>query len=182
MQHGRMHPGRYLRERKAMFIATIGRGPATERARPPSTPRTARGWVDPCSSRSPVETPPTSGPPAGGPIAPLAGLDALLVLQRVDEPAERTRRALRQGWRLLAGLAALHRGLLDGTVPEAPLRELRHSLADLEAVPDQPRLQAVLREIATRVEVELAKLEVAVEREAPASSADPAPGLGFSDR
>jgi hypothetical protein len=165
-----------------MFIATVGRGPATERARPLATPRTARGWVDPASSRSVVETPPVSGPPAGGSIAPLAGLDALLVLQRIEEPGERTRRALRQGERLLAGLAALHRGLLDGTVPEARLRDLRHSLAELEAVPDQPRLQAVLREIATRVEVELAKLEVAVDRGATASSGARAPELAFSDR
>lgn len=165
-----------------MFIATVGRGPATERARAPTTPRTARGWVDPGSSRSTVETPPTVGSPSGGPIAPLAGLDALLVLQRVEEPAERTRRAVRRGERLLAGLDALQRGLLDGVVSEARLRELRRGLADLEAMPDQPRLQAVLREIATRVEVELAKLEVAVEREAAVTGETDARRLALSDR
>ncbi|BCX19738.1 MAG: hypothetical protein KatS3mg117_3420 [Geminicoccaceae bacterium] len=165
-----------------MFIATVGRGPATERARAPTTPRTARAWVDPGSSSSAVETPPTPGPPSGGPIAPLAGLDALLVLQRVEEPSERTRRAVRRGEHLLAGLDALQRGLLDGVVSEARLRELRRGLADLEAMPDQPRLQAVLREIATRVEVELAKLEVAVEREAAGAGETDARRLALSDR
>jgi hypothetical protein len=165
-----------------MFIATVGRGPATERARAPTTPRTARAWVDPGSSSSAVETPPTVGPPAGGPIAPLAGLDTLLVLQRLEEPGERTRRAVRRGERLLAGLEALQRGLLDGVVSGARLRELRRGLADLEAMPDQPRLQAVLREIATRVEVELAKLEVAVEREAAGAGETDARRLALSDR
>jgi hypothetical protein len=55
-------------------------------------------------------------------------------------------------------------------------------LADLEAMPDQPRLQAVLREIATRVEVELAKLEVAVEREAAGAGETDARRLALSDR
>ncbi len=141
-----------------MLIARVAEGPRTERARSAGSPAAGRGWVDPLST-STADARPTPAPVAGGAIAALAGVDALLVLQRVEEPADRRQRAARRGARLLDGLERLRRGLLDGTLPEATLRELRVGLAELEAVPDQPRLQSVLTEIAVRVEVELAKLE-----------------------
>lgn len=142
-----------------MRIAGIGQGPRTERARPAATPAAGRGWVDPGPTRTIAEAPAASGPLAGGPVAPLAGLDALLVLQQVEDEAERRRRAARQGARLLDGLEELRRGLLEGVLSESTLRGLRRGLAELEATPEHPPLAAVLREIAVRVEVELAKLE-----------------------
>lgn len=143
-----------------MFIARVAEGPRTERARSSVSPAAGRGWVDPLSN-APTGARPTPAPLAGGAIGTLPGVDALLVLQRVPDPEERRQRAARRGARLLDGLEALRRGLLDGVLPEATLRELRLGLAELEAVPDQPQLQAVLTEIAVRVEVELAKLEQA---------------------
>lgn len=141
-----------------MLIARVAEGPRTERARPTASPASGRGWVDPLSTATAAARP-APAPVAGGAIAALAGVDALLVLQQVEEPAERRQRAARRGARLLDGLEALRRGLLDGVLPEATLRDLRVGVAELEAVPDEPRLQAVLKEIAVRVEVELAKLE-----------------------
>ncbi len=132
-----------------MFIARVAEGPRTERARSSVSPAAGRGWVDPLSN-APTGARPTPAPLAGGAIGTLPGVDALLVLQRVPDPEERRQRAARRGARLL-----------DGVLPEATLRELRLGLAELEAVPDQPQLQAVLTEIAVRVEVELAKLEQA---------------------
>ncbi|MCL6609241.1 MAG: hypothetical protein K6T74_14240 [Geminicoccaceae bacterium] len=152
-------------ETGTMLVAKVGQGPRTERARATATRVAGRGWVDPASARPAADGPSARAPLAGGPVAPLVGLDALLVLQRVEEPGERRRRAARQGERLLDGLAALHRGLLDGAIPEARLHELRRALAELEATPDHPRLQAVLDAIAVRVEVELAKLERAAQDE-----------------
>lgn len=158
-----------------MLIARVAEGPRTERARSTVPPAAGRGWVDPLSTPTPAARPPAA-PVAGGTIAALAGVDALLVLQRVEEPAERRERAARRGARLLDGLEALRRGLLDGVLREATLRELRVGLAELEAVPDRPQLQAVLNEIAVRVEVELAKLERAAalaERSQPGPPARP---------
>lgn len=140
-----------------MRIDGASRGAPATRSRP-AAGRTgnAGGW-----------TAPAVGPGAGGPLAatrlaPLAGLDALLALQQVeDAAAERRRRAARRGAALLDGLAELHQGLLAGVLPERTLQALRRGLGELERMPEDPALQAVLVEIAVRVEVELAKLEVA---------------------
>jgi hypothetical protein len=166
-----MPAGAAPEETSAMLIAKVGQGPRTERARATATPMAGRGWVDPGAALPAADGPPARAPVAGGPVGPLVGLDALLILQQVEEPGERRRRAVRQGERLLDGLAALHRGLLDGVIPEARLRELERGLAELEGTPEHPRLQAVLDEIAVRVEVELAKLERAAHDQATSPAA-----------
>lgn len=140
-----------------MLIARTGPGPRTERTRPLAGPAAAgRGWVDPASAQPSAHPRPAAGPVAAG---RLAGLDALLALQQVEDAGERRRRATRQGAALLDGLAELHLGLLAGELKAATLRGLRQGLARLDRTADEPRLRAVLTEIAVRVEVELAKLE-----------------------
>lgn len=111
-------------------------------------------------------SPPAPEPSRGGPVAvtrltPVAGIEALVALQRVDGPQERRQRATRRAGALLDGLAELQRGLLEGVLSERTLLALRRGLGELEAVPEDAGLQALLVEIAVRVEVELAKLEAA---------------------
>lgn len=141
-----------------MLIARVDQASRTERMRAVNRAAAGRGWVDPGAAALVAPRPPPAAA-AGGPVAALAGLEALLVLQRVEEPAAPRQRAARQGARLLDGLDALRQGLLAGALPEATLHRLRRDLAELDATPEDPRLQAVLREIALRVEVELAKFE-----------------------
>jgi hypothetical protein len=169
-------------ETAAMLVAKVGQGPRTERARATAPGVAGRGRFDPGAVRAATDAPPGKAPVAGGPVAPVLGLDALLVLQRVEEPGERRRRAVRQGERLLDGLAALHRDLLEGRIPEARLHELGRGLAELEATPEHPRLQAVLDAIAVRVEVELAKLERAAQDEPTSPAAADERVLEFTGR
>ncbi len=153
-----------------MIVAPVSREPRTERTRAGPGPAAARGWVDPAALPAGPGTRPASAPLGTGPLVPVAGLDALLALQRVDEPGERRRRAVSRGVGLLAGLDALRLALLEGHVPPATLRGLRRGLDELEGSVGDPALDGVLREIAVRVEVELAKLEPrqeGVERSAP---------------
>ena len=124
-------------------------------------------------------SPPAQAPPRGGPVAaarltPLAGIEQLVALQQVEGPGERRRRATRRADALLDGLGELQRGLLAGVLPGSTLLALRRGLGELEAVPEDAALQALLTEIAVRVEVELAKLEAAPA----AGSAGPSPAGG----
>jgi hypothetical protein len=93
----------------------------------------------------------TAGPRA------VAGIDALLALQGLDEPGDRRRRAVRRGRAALDALDALKLGLVAGTVDAAALRQLDAAASVLEAESGDPRLDAVLAEIELRARVELAK-------------------------
>jgi hypothetical protein len=90
-----------------------------------------------------------------GVAEPLA-LGSMLALQEMGAGSVRDREARRRGQGLLAALAALQRGLLDGDDDLAALQRL----ADLaEAAPDaeDKRLGAVLSAIVLRARVELAR-------------------------
>ncbi len=111
-----------------------------------------------------------SGPafvPAGGegnarvasaaPVAPSAGLDAILALQAVGTSTEGKRRTLRRGSKLLDGLETMKADLLVGHIGAERLDALIGELAQMrERV--EPGLDAVLDDIELRVRVELAKL------------------------
>lgn len=111
-----------------------------------------------------------SGPafvPAGGegaarvasnaPVAPSAGLDAILALQAVGTPTEGKRRTLRRGTTLLDNLEAIKADLLVGHIGGERLDALIGELSQMrERV--NPGLDAVLDDIELRVRVELAKL------------------------
>jgi hypothetical protein len=87
----------------------------------------------------------------------LGGIDALIALQGIEEPAERRRRAVKHGRRALDALDELKLGLLAGTLDQGTLLRLKSVAADLKDGSGDERLDTVLAEIDLRVEVELAK-------------------------
>ncbi len=87
----------------------------------------------------------------------LGGIDALIALQGIEEPAERRRRAVKHGRRALDALDELKLGLLSGTLDQATLLRLKSVAADLGDGSGDDNLDSVLAEIDLRVAVELAK-------------------------
>ena len=87
----------------------------------------------------------------------LGGIDALIALQGVEDPAERKRRAVKHGRRALDALDELKLGLLAGTLDQGTLLRLKSVAGDLKDVSGDGRLDQVLAEIDLRVAVELAK-------------------------
>lgn len=90
--------------------------------------------------------------------APLATLDAILMLQQEDDPRERRRRQARRGSDLLDGLDRLKAALLTGAVPLRDLEALANRLGTGSAATGDPVLDEVVAGIELRVKVELAKL------------------------
>jgi len=88
-----------------------------------------------------------------------AGIDALLALQGVDDPAERRRRSVARGRTALDALEQLKLALLAGSLDGATLGRLKAAAAGLNEPSGDPRLDGVLAEIDLRVEVELAKMD-----------------------
>jgi hypothetical protein len=91
----------------------------------------------------------------------LGGIDALIALQGIEEPAERRRRAVKHGRRALDALDELKLGLLAGTLDQSTLLRLKSVAADLKDSSGDDKLDAVLAEIELRVAVELAKAGLA---------------------
>ena len=93
------------------------------------------------------------------PVAPkaAAGIDALLALQGIDDPAERRRRSVARGKGALDVLDDLKIGLLSGNFDASTVSRLRDAAANLKSSSGDPGLDTVLSEIELRVEVELAK-------------------------
>jgi hypothetical protein len=87
----------------------------------------------------------------------LGGIDALIALQGIEEPAERRRRAVKQGRRALDALDELKIGLLSGGIDQGILLRLKSVAGDLKDSSGDDRLDGVLAEIDLRVAVELAK-------------------------
>lgn len=92
--------------------------------------------------------------------AGISGIDALLVVQQVDNSVEREarRRLVRRGEELLDGLEDLRHGLLMGEIPAGRMVALAQQVRTRRENCADPRLAAILDEIELRVEVELAKL------------------------
>lgn len=91
----------------------------------------------------------------------LGGIDALIALQGIEDPAERRRRAVTHGRRALDALDELKLGLLAGTLDHATMLRLKSMAADLHDGSGDDRLDQVLAEIDLRVAVELAKAGMA---------------------
>ena len=90
--------------------------------------------------------------------APLATLDAILMLQGEEQGGERKRRSARRGQDLLDALDGLKAGLLSGTISGADLQRLCDRLAMAAGPSGDAGLDAVIAHIELRVKVELAKL------------------------
>lgn len=92
------------------------------------------------------------------PMAAAAGIDAILALQAVEDPAvAKKKRALRRGASLLDMLDAVKADLLVGRVSAGQLDQIVILLGEVRER-SLPGLDAVLDDIELRVQVELAKL------------------------
>ena len=92
------------------------------------------------------------------PMAAAAGIDAILALQAVEDPAvAKKKRAMRRGSSLLDLLDSIKADLLVGRVGADRLDQLVLLLGDVRER-SVPGLDAVLDDIELRVQVELAKL------------------------
>ncbi len=87
----------------------------------------------------------------------VGGIDALIALQGVEDPAERRKRSVKSGRTALDLLDELKVGLLGGQLDPSTLLRLKSAAAELTAASGDPGLDGVLAEINLRVEVELAK-------------------------
>jgi Class II flagellar assembly regulator len=88
----------------------------------------------------------------------VGGIDALIALQGVEDPAERRKRAVRRGRVALDALDELKIGILGGTLAPATLTRLQSAAASLKDATGDADLDGVLGEIELRVEVEIAKM------------------------
>lgn len=93
--------------------------------------------------------------------AGVMGVDALIALQDVGSPLERRRRSVARASRMLDVLEGIKLALLGGELSGADVERLRRAVREERAATEDPKLEAVLDEVETRAEVELAKLEQA---------------------
>jgi hypothetical protein len=88
----------------------------------------------------------------------VGGIDALIALQGVEDPAERRRHAVRRGRLALDALDELKAGLLGGDLTAGALQKLKAVAGHLKIGSGDVELDGVLAEIELRVEVEIAKM------------------------
>ena len=113
------------------------------------------------ASAAPGFSPATDGPQRAAPTAAagaITSLDAILALQSDEPTAQRRARQAKRGRDALAVLERLEHGLLFGRAP-ASLRGELEAIRQGAQLTGEAGLDDVLREIDTRVEVELAKLD-----------------------
>ncbi|OYW79925.1 MAG: flagellar assembly protein FliX, partial [Asticcacaulis sp. 32-58-5] len=95
--------------------------------------------------------------PAAGAFG-VGGIDALLALQAEEDVLTgRRRRQIRRANDILDVLEDVKVSLLDGTLADATLLNLKNMIADRRETVEDEKLQAVLDHIETRALVELAK-------------------------
>ena len=91
-------------------------------------------------------------------VGGITALDAVLALQTDEPPAQRRARQARRGADALDALEKLERGLVFGRAPGSLQSEME-SLRRAAEPTGEEGLDGVLREIDTRLAVELAKLD-----------------------
>jgi hypothetical protein len=97
--------------------------------------------------------------PQASSVGGVTALDAVLALQMDEPPAQRRARQLKRGHDALNALDELEQGLLLGRAPGRLSVDLARLQAQSQMTGDAG-LDAVLREIDTRLAVEAAKLEM----------------------
>ena len=124
-------------------------------------------------------------PRAAGAAAALrtvGGIDALIALQGLEDPTERRKQAVKRGRVALDALDELKIGLLGGTlVASRPWASCSRPPACSRTARATPASTAVLGEIELRVEVEIAKMAPALNRQIlapPRPTAGPAARAG----
>ena len=99
-------------------------------------------------------------PPETAPAARLtatAGVDSILSLQEVDDPAGRPAKARQRAEDLLDRLDELRHGLLAGALSRRQLEQLARMVRMKRLQVDDPNLGEILDQIELRAEIELAK-------------------------
>jgi hypothetical protein len=91
-------------------------------------------------------------------VGGVTALDAVIALQAEEAPAQRRARQARRGGAVLDALEELEQGLLQGRAPGALRSELERLQRGRELTGDHG-LDEVMREIDTRLAVEVAKLD-----------------------
>jgi len=124
-----------------------------------TSPGTARPATGGAFSLGGTATPQSAG--AAVALRTIGGIDALIALQGVEDPAERKRRAVKHGRRALDALDELKLGILAGSLEQSTMLRLKAVAADLHDGSGDDRLDTVLAEIDLRVAVELAKAGMA---------------------
>jgi hypothetical protein len=132
-------------------MRVYGPNGTTVASAPPAARRTAGGTFALSDSEPP------QAQTAALALRTLGGIDALIALQGIEEPAERRRRAVKQGRRALDALDELKLGLLAGSLDQGTLLRLKSLATDLKDGSGDEKLDSVLAEIDLRVAVELAK-------------------------
>ncbi|MEM8915822.1 MAG: flagellar assembly protein FliX [Pseudomonadota bacterium] len=88
----------------------------------------------------------------------IGGMDALLSLQSVEEPGQRTKRAQARAHTILDELERMRLDLLMGEVPVSRLQQIAGLVARTRDRVADDRLASVLDDVDLRARVELAKL------------------------
>jgi Class II flagellar assembly regulator len=86
------------------------------------------------------------------------GMESMLALQAVDEAGERDRRTRKRAGAMIAKLTELQRAMLARQDPSATLQALTGLAADGPET-DDPGLAAILRSVALRCRIEIARRE-----------------------
>lgn len=103
-----------------------------------------------------VDDPPAASPPSAPVTPPTTSVEMLVALASIDPAVERRRKLAAEADRGLALLERLHEESLGGGVMPERLEQLSAWVAGF-AIPDDPELASVARDIELRVRVELAK-------------------------
>ena len=123
----------------------------------PSTTARKAGSAAPASGFAPAVDAPARTSAASA-VSSVTPLDAIVALQAEDPGTQRRARQARRGRDVLDALERLERGLLVGRAPAALKAELEHLQNAAQPTGDEG-LDEILREIDTRLVVELAKLD-----------------------
>jgi hypothetical protein len=128
----------------------------------PAAPTSAPGARRSASGSFSLTQPEAAATPAGTTgVRTVGGIDALMALQGVESVEERRRRAVKRGHTALDLLDQMKLNLLAGRLDPSVLLRLKAAAAELKDLSGDPQIDQVLAEIDLRVEVELAKVEIA---------------------
>lgn len=109
------------------------------------------------ASQFAVDQQDTARATSGGALRAIGGIDTLLALQGIDDPAERRRQGYKRGRSALDILDELKVGMLGGTLSPTVMTRLETMSGLLRDETGVSGLDSVLAAIGLRVEVELAK-------------------------
>lgn len=94
-------------------------------------------------------------------IGGIRGMGTLLLAQEEGDSLEGRRRGRERAKKLIDDLEEIQMALLTGTISEAKLKSIAHTISQQRMQTDDPVLNALLDDIELRAAVEMAKLGMA---------------------